>query len=97
MILALASAQARQLLDAASGDRVEALYFLALTTGLGEGKLLALHWSDVDFDSGVAHDHGHRGAPSPSRCTGKGTASARSGLGDADVVVANEVGRPLDV
>jgi integrase len=41
---------ARRLLDAASGDRLEALYVLALTTGLREGELLGLKWRDVRFE-----------------------------------------------
>jgi integrase len=35
---------------AASGDRQEALYVLALTTGMRQGELLALQWSDVLLD-----------------------------------------------
>lgn len=34
--------EARVLLDAARGDRLEALYVLAISTGLREGELLAL-------------------------------------------------------
>jgi integrase len=41
---------ARRLLDAASGDRLEALYVLALTTGLREGELLGLKWRDVRLE-----------------------------------------------
>lgn len=41
--------QARLLLDAAAGDRLEALYVLALTTGMREGEILGLKWRDVDF------------------------------------------------
>lgn len=44
--------EARRLLDTARGDRFEALYVLALTTGLREGELLGLHWKDVDLDRG---------------------------------------------
>ena len=44
--------QARQLIDAARGDRFEALYVLALTTGLRQGELLALRWQDVDLGDG---------------------------------------------
>ncbi len=44
--------QARQLLDAVRGDRFEALYVLALTTGLRQGELLALRWRDVDLGDG---------------------------------------------
>lgn len=41
---------ARDLLVAAKGDPLEALYALALTTGLREGELQALRWSNVDLD-----------------------------------------------
>jgi integrase len=42
-------AEARKLLDAAQGDRLEALYVLAATTGMRQGELLALKWQDVDL------------------------------------------------
>lgn len=45
--------QARDLLEAARGDRVEALYVLALTAGLREGELLGLRWQDVDLEAGT--------------------------------------------
>lgn len=46
-------AQARQLLDAAAGDRLEAVLVLALTTGMREGELDTLQWRDVDLDGGT--------------------------------------------
>jgi integrase len=45
--------EARQLLGAARGDRLEALYVLALNTGMRQGELLALKWDDVDLERGV--------------------------------------------
>jgi integrase len=45
----LSPAEARKLLDAAQGDRLEALYVLAVTTGMRQGELLALKWQDVDL------------------------------------------------
>src|SRR5829696_7111904 len=42
-----------RLLEAASGDRLEALYVLAIATGLRQGELLALNWEDVDLERGV--------------------------------------------
>jgi integrase len=42
--------EARQLLEAARGDRLEALYVLAIHTGMRRGELLALKWADVDLD-----------------------------------------------
>jgi integrase len=41
--------QARCFLDAVKGDRLEALYVLALTTGMREGELFELQWADVNF------------------------------------------------
>lgn len=43
--------QARTLLQAVSGDRLEALITLALATGMREGEILALTWDDVDLDN----------------------------------------------
>ena len=42
-------AQARRFLVAVRGNRLEALYILALYTGLCQGEALALRWSDVDL------------------------------------------------
>lgn len=49
--------QAHTLLDAAAGDRLEALYVLALTTGARQGELLALTWDDLDLDQEPATLH----------------------------------------
>jgi integrase len=48
----LSSAQARTLLAAASGDPLEALYVLALSTGMRQGELLGLTWAAVDVAAG---------------------------------------------
>jgi integrase len=45
--------QAERFLAAIRGDRLEALFVLALVTGLREGELLGLRWSDVDLDAGT--------------------------------------------
>ncbi len=47
----LSAEEARRLLDAARGDRFEALYVLAVTTGMRQGELLALKWQDVDLEN----------------------------------------------
>lgn len=46
---ALSTLEARQLLDGARGDELEALYALALTTGMRLGELLGLKWEDVEL------------------------------------------------
>jgi integrase len=42
--------QVRIFLDTVRGDRMEALYVLAVTAGLRQGELLALKWEDVDLE-----------------------------------------------
>ncbi len=44
--------QARRFVEACEGERHAALLVLALTTGMRQGELLALHWKDVNL-SGV--------------------------------------------
>ncbi|PLS82609.1 MAG: site-specific integrase [Actinobacteria bacterium] len=51
---ALSNAEARRLLEAAGEDRLEALYILAIHTGMRQGELLALRWQDVDLENAVA-------------------------------------------
>ena len=45
--------EARKLIEAARGDKLEALYILAVQTGLRQGELLALKWEDVDLNEEV--------------------------------------------
>ena len=45
--------QTRKLLQAAKGDRLHALYVVAVTAGLRPGEMLALRWSDVDLEAGT--------------------------------------------
>jgi integrase len=49
----LCADEASALLEAARGERFEALYMLAITTGLRRGELLGLRWRDVDLEYGV--------------------------------------------
>ena len=49
----LSPEQVRVLLEAARGERLEALYVLAVTTGLRQGELLGLKWEDVDLEAGT--------------------------------------------
>ena len=48
----LSPEQARAFLETAEGDRLEALYVLALNTGMRQGELLALRWREVDLEGG---------------------------------------------
>jgi integrase len=51
----LSPEQVRALLAAAAGNRLEALYVVAVTTGMRQGELLALKWADVDLDRSTVH------------------------------------------
>jgi integrase len=42
--------QTKALLEVATGDRPEALYVLAVHTGMREGELLGLKWEAVDLE-----------------------------------------------
>jgi integrase len=50
---ALSSDEVRKVLDSAAADPLEALYRLAITSGMRQGELLALRWPQVDLDRGV--------------------------------------------
>jgi integrase len=45
--------QVRVLFEAASGDRLEALYIVAVTAGLRRGELQGLKWDDLDLEAGM--------------------------------------------
>lgn len=45
----LTEEQARKLLEAVAGHRLEALYAIALGLGLRRGEVLALRWADIDL------------------------------------------------
>jgi integrase len=47
----LSASEARKLLETVQGDRLEALYVLAVHTGMRRGELLGLKWPDVDLDN----------------------------------------------
>jgi integrase len=47
----LSASEARKLLEAAQGNKLEALYVVAIHTGMRRGKLLGLKWKDVDLGS----------------------------------------------
>jgi integrase len=50
---ALAPDQVKVLLEAAAESRLEALYVVAIYTGLRRGELLGLKWADVDLEAGT--------------------------------------------
>src|SRR5664280_3808417 len=45
--------QARTFVAAIRGDRLEALYLVALGVGLRQGEILGLRWPDVDLEAGT--------------------------------------------
>lgn len=47
--------QARQLLTLLEGDRLEALYKVALAIGMRQGEILGLLWADVELEEGMLH------------------------------------------
>ncbi len=49
----LSREDARVLLDVAAGERLEALYVVAVSTGMRQSELLGLRWKDVDLDAGL--------------------------------------------
>ncbi|HLI91594.1 MAG TPA: site-specific integrase [Ktedonobacteraceae bacterium] len=51
----LTAEQAQRFLTAASGNFLEALFVLAITTGAREGELLGLSWDDVNLQTGKMH------------------------------------------
>jgi integrase len=51
-VRAISPSEARALLEAVTGDRLAALYTVALAVGLRQGEALGLSWDDVDFEGG---------------------------------------------
>ena len=47
--------EAKRLLAAAAGNRLEGVFVVALTLGLRRGEILGLRWPDVDLDNRVLH------------------------------------------
>ncbi len=52
-ITPLSTDQTRAFLDAARGQKFEALYVLSLTCGLRMGESLGLKWSDINLEAGT--------------------------------------------
>lgn len=49
----LTKAEAETFLAQTIGNRDEALYSIALSLGLRQGKAFSMRWSDMDFDQGL--------------------------------------------
>jgi integrase len=49
----LSEEQVKRLLETAQGDKLEALYILAVHTGMRSGELLGLRWQDLDLQIGT--------------------------------------------
>jgi integrase len=49
----LDSEQVRALFETARGDRLEALYVVAVTTGMRRGELQGLKWEELDLEAGT--------------------------------------------
>lgn len=49
----LSRENARVLLDVAAGERLEALYTVAISIGMRQSELLGLRWKDIDLDEGL--------------------------------------------
>lgn len=52
-VIPLTPEQARAFLETAKGDRLEALYCVALALGLRRGEALGLKWEDINFETGT--------------------------------------------
>lgn len=52
-VLALSPADARAVMAAVHGDRIESLVLLTLSTGLRQGEALGLQWQDMDLETGT--------------------------------------------
>jgi integrase len=92
-IAPLTAEEANRLIEAARGDRLEALYVLDIHTGLRQGELVALNWENLDLEAGtlqvwrtLTHKGGKRFLSEPktkkSRRTVRLTAGAIAALQD---------------
>ena len=54
-VAALSPADARAVVEAVRGDRLEAVVTVTLATGLRQGEALGLRWQDVGLDERVIH------------------------------------------
>jgi integrase len=103
--------QVQRLLTVADADALRALLWVALTTGLREGELLALHWSDLDLERGrltVQRNLTRDGLNAPKSASSRRTIRLvaptvaalrrhRQEYPSAPLVFATPAGDPLDV
>ena len=84
----LSMQQIRQLLIASHGHRLEALFILALATGMRRGELLALKWQDLDLEQGTLQVRRIL-TRIPSKLPGKGfeEAEPKTGKGRRSIVL----------
>jgi integrase len=52
-VVMLTIEQVRAFREALHGHRLEALFLLAIATGMRRGEIMGLKWQDIDFDKGV--------------------------------------------
>jgi integrase len=92
--------QVKMLIDAASGDRLEALYVLAVHTGLRQGELLGLKWDDIDLEAGTLQVRRAlitaRGGPRLAAPKTKGSRRRVSLTGTAAQVLKGHLERQLE-
>jgi integrase len=92
----LSAEEVRKLLNAAGDDRLEALWVLAVHTGMRQGELLALKWTVIDLEAGkvsvrrtLTRESGHYTLGEPKtkksrrtvKLTGAATEALRGHLG----------------
>ncbi len=98
-VVALTVRQARALLTAAADNRFEALFVLAVKTGMRRGELLALRWEDVDLDGprpAITVRHSANTRVSPPRVTPTKTGEDRKiriGPRTVEVLKAHRAGQ----
>jgi integrase len=108
---ALSAAEAEAVMEAAHGDRLEALAVLVLMVGLRKGEALALRWDDIDLKAGTLKvresktKSGIRSVALPSRVVaalrehGKRQRRERVAStfwGDPELVFTSTIGTELD-
>lgn len=54
-VVVLSPAQARVFLGSVEGHRLEAMFVLAVTTGMRQGEMTGLRWEDVDLEDGTLY------------------------------------------